>query len=140
METHDKKGTGRPRRENRKHARPGDSGQALPLPPRALRAPPPLQPPARDPHPAHDPAWRPRSSASTHSSPARGLGNTSHPCPSLTCGCRLAAVRGGNLHSPPPRWSRIHYLFSHPLTRQGTCLFLKRPAGRGDSVSLSQLS
>lgn len=123
METHDKKGTGRPRRENRKHARPGDSGQALPLPPRALRAPPPLQPPARDPHPAHDPAWCPRSSASTHSSPARGLGNTSHPVPRLPVAAALLLSEAGTCTPPLPGGAEFTTYFPTPSRGRGRASF-----------------
>lgn len=97
----------RPGREHRKRARPGDSGQALPLPPRARRTPPPRPLPARAPHLARASARRPRSAASPYPPPARGLGSTSHPRPPLTCGCRLAAVRGGNFHSPLPGGSEF---------------------------------
>lgn len=119
----------------------GESGRPPPLPPRALRAPPPPRAPRATPHPTRDPLGVPAGAASSSPPPTGYTGARTHPRPPLTCGCRLAAVWGGNFHSPPPRWIRIRYPLPHPLTRRGTCLFLRGQAGRGESVSLnSQLS
>lgn len=122
METHDRKDTGWPRRGNRKHAQRGDSGQALPLPPRAPRAPPPPQPPHATPT-RRGPGWAPPQLGIHALCPRPGLGNTSHPGPSLTCGCRLAAVRGGNLHSPLPGGSEFTTYFPTPSRGGGRASF-----------------
>ena len=137
------KGCSRPGNENRKRAPPGESEQPLPFR-QAPSAPLPHRSrPARPP-----PDARPASASPRGPCPRALLlpGDTQHvptrlPRPLLTCGCCLAAVRGGELPLPPPRWIRIHYPLPHPLTRRGTRLFLRGQAGRGESVSLnSQLS
>lgn len=99
------------------------------------RAPPPPEPPARDPHPARDGLRVPAGTALPR--PSRlGPGALVPPRPPLTFGCRLAAVRGGNFHSPLPSGSEFTTHFPTPFRGEGRASF--SGSGGAGRISVTQ--